>query len=181
MIGAIVSAAGANTMAFSMVIGGRVLMGFGSKSLQTTSASRESPDRADRIGMLIESAQLKLYAHWFQGSHLALVIGIDLAWSRVLSVVSRASAVPMSRIDGWWGWGLWIPAFVTVANLVICIMYWAFERRVPKQYRPPLGKEARDGEGKLRRRIDIATLHKLPAFFWLFCGIREWCRTPPWR
>jgi hypothetical protein len=124
--------------------------------------------------MLIESAQLKLYTHWFQGSHLALVIGIDLAWSRVLSVISRATAVPMSMINGWWGWGLWIPAIVTVANLVICIMYWVFERRVPKQHRPPLGKDAKAEEGKLRKKIDFATLHKLPAFFWLFCGIRKY-------
>lgn len=31
MVGAIISAAGANTSMFSMVIGGRILMGFGSK------------------------------------------------------------------------------------------------------------------------------------------------------
>ena len=152
-VGAIISACGANTTEFSLVITGRILMGFGS--------------------MLIESAQLKLYAHWFQGSHLALVIGLDLAWSRVLSVISRATAVPMSRINGWWGWGLWIPAIVTVANLVVCIAYWAFERRVPPQYRPPLGKDARSEEGKLKKAIDFSVLHKLPRFFWLFCGIRE--------
>jgi len=56
---------------------------------------------------VIESAQAKLYAHWFQGSNLALVIGLDLAWSRILSVIARSTAVPMSLINGWWGWGLW--------------------------------------------------------------------------
>ena len=56
---------------------------------------------------MIESAQAKLYAHWFQGSNLALVIGLDLAWSRILSVIARSTAVPMSLINGWWGWGLW--------------------------------------------------------------------------
>lgn len=152
-VGAIVSACGANTTQFSLVIAGRILMGFGS--------------------MLIESAQLKLYTHWFQGSHLALVIGLDLAWSRVLSVISRATAVPMSRINGWWGWGLWIPAIVTIVNLSVCIGYWAFERKVPAQFRPPLGKDARADEGKLKKAIDFAVLDKLPRFFWLFCGIRE--------
>ena len=152
-VGAVVSACGANTTAFSLVIAGRILMGFGS--------------------MLIESAQLKLYTHWFQGSHLALVIGLDLAWSRVLSVISRATAVPMSRINDWWGWGLWIPAIVTVVNLIVCIAYWAFERRVPAELRPPLGKDARSEEGKLKRAIDFSVLHKLPRFFWLFCGIRK--------
>lgn len=152
MLGAIISATGANQTQLGLVIGGRIIMGFGS--------------------MLIESAQLKLYAHWFQGSHLALVIGIDLAWSRVLSVISRATAVPMSMTNGWWGWALWIPAIITVANLVICIMYWAFERRVPVQYRPPLGKDARIEEGKLKRAISFDTLHKIPRFFWLFAGIQ---------
>ena len=56
---------------------------------------------------VIESAQAKLYAHWFQGSNLALVIGLDLAWSRILSVIARSTAVPMSLVNGWWGCGLW--------------------------------------------------------------------------
>ncbi|OCF32015.1 hypothetical protein I317_06699 [Kwoniella heveanensis CBS 569] len=152
MIGAIISAAGSNTSHFGMVVGGRVLMGFGS--------------------MVIESAQLKLYSHWFRGSNLALVIGLDLAWSRVLSVISRSTAVPMSMINGWWGWALWIPAFTTVANLIICVMYWYFERRVPEKYRPPLGKDAAKKEGALRKVIEFNNLPKLPRFFWLFVGIQ---------
>nr|XP_018999164.1 uncharacterized protein I203_08308 [Kwoniella mangroviensis CBS 8507]OCF62625.1 hypothetical protein I203_08308 [Kwoniella mangroviensis CBS 8507] len=153
MLGAIISAAGSNTSRFGLVVGGRILMGFGS--------------------MVIESAQLKLYTHWFRGSNLALAIGVDLAWSRVISVISRSTAVPMSMINGWWGWALWIPAFTTVANLIICIMYWAYERRVPKQYRPPLGKDAARKEGALRKAIEFNKISRCdPRFFWLFAGIQ---------
>ncbi|WWD09702.1 hypothetical protein V865_007830 [Kwoniella europaea PYCC6329] len=78
----------------------------------------------------------------------------------------------MSMINGWWGWALWIPAFTTVANLIICIMYWAYERRVPKQYRPPLGKDAARKEGALRKAIEFNKISKIPRFFWLFAGIQ---------
>lgn len=54
-----------------------------------------------------------------------------------------------------------IPAFTTVANLLICISYWAFERRVPAAYRPPLGKNAHIAEGKLKRSINFNTLRRL--------------------
>jgi pheromone shutdown protein TraB len=72
-------------MQFSLVIAGRSLIRLGS--------------------MLPESAQLRLFTHWFQCSHLALVIGIDIARSRVLSVISGATVAPMSKIkvSDWWG------------------------------------------------------------------------------
>jgi hypothetical protein len=40
-------------------------------------------------------------------------------------------------------------------------MYWAYERRVPKQYRPPLGKDAARSEGALRKAIEFNSLSKL--------------------
>lgn len=33
---------------------------------------------------VIESTQSKLYAHWFQGSQLAFVFGLDIAWGRIV-------------------------------------------------------------------------------------------------
>lgn len=54
-----------------------------------------------------------------------------------------------------------IPAIVTAANLGICIAYWAFERSVPKLYRPPLGKDAHLREGVLKRKISWNTLNQL--------------------
>lgn len=60
---------------------------------------------------VIESTQSKLYAHWFAGSHLALVYGLDIAWSRITTIISRSSAVPMSMLNDWWGWALWSVPF----------------------------------------------------------------------
>ena len=57
--------------------------------------------------IVIESTQSKLYAHWFAGSNLAFVYGLDIAWSRLTTIISRSSAVPMSMLHGWWGWALW--------------------------------------------------------------------------
>ena len=54
-----------------------------------------------------------------------------------------------------------IPAFTTIANLFICIAYWAYERRVPKEWRPPLGKNARQAEGTLTRKLNFNTISKM--------------------
>lgn len=104
---------------------------------------------------VIESTQNKLYAHWFQGSELGLTYGLDIAWNRVLSIIARATAVPLSQIDGWWGWALWVPTIICAANLLICIVYWMFERNVPKDYRPVLGKEAYVKEGWQKRKFPL--------------------------
>lgn len=110
---------------------------------------------------ILESTQNKLYAHWFSGSSLGFVIGLDIAWNRVLGIVVRATAVPMSEINGWWGWALWIPCVLCVANLVAVILYWAYERKVPKEYRPVLGRDARGKEGAVRKRVQWNVLLRL--------------------
>lgn len=147
------------------MIGGRILMGFGST--------------------IIEQTQNKLYAHWFHGSQLGLVFGIDIAWNRILTIIARSTAVPMSNINGWWGWALWIPTIVCGFNLVLCIAYWGFERSVPIAYRPVLGKDAYAAEGWGKKKFGLRSLLDLcvlvvasgfliadpsPMFFWTFCG-----------
>lgn len=54
-----------------------------------------------------------------------------------------------------------IPAFTTVANLLICVAYWAYERRVPAAWRPPLGKDARVAEGQLGKKINWNTISQM--------------------
>lgn len=98
------------------MVGGRVFMGLGS--------------------IVIESTQSKLYAHWFTGSTLGLVVGLDMAWRSIITIIARATAVPMSRIGGWYGWALWIPAVVTTLCVAIVVAYIVFERSVPVEYRP---------------------------------------------
>lgn len=99
----------------------------------------------------IETSQNKLYAHWFNGSMLAFAIALDLAWNSVTSVIGRATAVPMSKLDGWWGWALWIPAITTIACTFIVLAYGFFEKKVvPARYRPVAGRDI-VREGGLKR------------------------------
>lgn len=89
-----------------------------------------------------------------------------------------------------------IPTIVCAANLGICVGYWAFERRLPKQYRPPLGKDARMLEGWSKRYFGLKSLYQLsvdarpnvtwveasadttrPLLFWVLCGTRECSRS----
>jgi MFS family permease len=131
----------ANTGHFGLMLGGRILMGFGST--------------------VIEGTQNKLFAHWFHGSQLGLAFGLDIAWNRITGIIARSTAVPLSNIDGWWGWALWIPTIVCAVNLCLVIVYWAFERAVPKTYRPVLGKEAYQREGWAKRKFPMKSLLEL--------------------
>lgn len=98
--------------------------------------------------IVIETSQNKLYAHWFNGSMLASAIASDLAWNSITSVIARATAVPMSRLNGWYGWALWIPSIMTMVCTLIVLAYGLFERKyVPKRYRPISGRDIVRGGG----------------------------------
>ena len=79
--------------------------------------------------------------------------GIDIAWNRVMTVVARAAAVPMSQVNGWWGWALWIPAVIQGACMLLVFGYWTFERSIPKEFRPVAGwqRDRTWGESTLQR------------------------------
>lgn len=127
---------------YGLLVGGHIIMGFGST--------------------IIGACQNKLYSHWFAGSTLAFVYGLDIAWNRVVSVITRTTAVPLSNIGGFWGWALWIPAMVCGFNMIMLLVYWWFERNVAPQYRPVLGKDARAKEGAfLKRRVKFNMLGQL--------------------
>jgi hypothetical protein len=79
----------------------------------------------------------------------------------------------MSQVHGWWGWALWydnhrcllltlrIPTIVCAANLGLCVSYWAYERSLPKEYQPALGKNARQVEGWSKRYFGLKSLFQL--------------------
>ena len=82
--------------------------------------------------------------------------------------------MPLSQIGNDWGWALYVPTIVCAVQLALCVGYYFFERNVPKQYRPLLGREARNKEGWDKRKFVFRSLFKLPKFFWILCGTREW-------
>jgi hypothetical protein len=134
----------ANTSQHSLLIVGRILLGFGS--------------------IVIEISQNKLYAHWFAGSTLSFVVALDLAWNSLTSIIARLSAVPMSRLNGWYGWALWIPSFVIMACTVLVVAYIFFERKVPEVYRPKKGSQSTQLKGLGRWKFAIVSITQLYAF-----------------
>lgn len=109
-VGAVISASGSNQDTFGLVLGGRVVMGFGST--------------------VIETCTSKILAHWFQHRGLGLVYGLDLAVGKLIVLLAKATAVPMRDASSFWGWALWIPAIVCFVNLLQNIHYvwWARSR-----------------------------------------------------
>lgn len=110
---------------------------------------------------VIESCQNKLYAHWFAGSTLGMVIGMDIAWNRIIGIATKAAAVPLANINDFYGWAFWVPAIICAVNLLMVGVYWAFERRVPAAFRPVLGRDARAKEGSLRKPVKFNMLWRL--------------------
>jgi hypothetical protein len=151
-------------------------MGFGSTIIESVQVSYEEPMSPYRASA---DRQNKLLAHWFSGSHLALVFACDIAWSRVQTIITRSTAVPLSKIGDTWGWAFYVPTIICAANLALCVGYYYFERNVPKQYRPLLGREARNKEGWDKRKFVFRSLFKLPKFFWILCGTRELAPSAP--
>ncbi|KAH6970942.1 major facilitator superfamily domain-containing protein [Ilyonectria sp. MPI-CAGE-AT-0026] len=120
-IGAVVSAAGSNQDSFSLVLSGRIIMGFGST--------------------VIESCTSKILAHWFQHRGLGLVYGLDLSIGKLIVLIAKATAVPMRDASSFWGWALWIPAIVCFVNLLQNAFYFWWARSRPEWAQIPTGQQ----------------------------------------
>ncbi|CAE6457712.1 unnamed protein product [Rhizoctonia solani] len=145
--GAIVSAVGAQHNTFGPVLGGRLLMGFGST--------------------IIEIIPQKIYCHWFRGRGLAFVLGLDVSWGKVVVLVAKATAVPMSKVGGEWSWALWIPAIACGANIVLTFAYMMWIRTLPQKVRMLSAQERARSQ---LRRPTLKAAREIPSFFWfMFC------------
>ena len=107
-IGSVLAALAINLSTWRLLVGGHVLMGFG-------------------IAVL-DSAQQKLFYHWFGASGLAFVFGLESAVARTISLAAGMTAVPISESTGWYGWSFWIPAALCAVSFCIAIAYLLFER-----------------------------------------------------
>ncbi|ELU41798.1 hypothetical protein AG1IA_04173 [Rhizoctonia solani AG-1 IA] len=163
--GAIVSAVGAQHNAFGPVLGGRLLMGFGST--------------------VIEIIPQKIYCHWFKGRGLAFVLGLDVSWGKVVVLVAKATAVPMSKVGDEWAWALWvgyqkvIPAVICGVNIMLTFAYIPrnFERYDKVLNGLRLGwrcggrkVSAQERARSQLRRPSLKAAREIPSFFWfMFC------------
>ncbi|KAJ6625112.1 major facilitator superfamily domain-containing protein [Mycena sp. CBHHK59/15] len=146
LLGTIISGIGASRSSYEALIAGNVILGLGSTT--------------------IESCQSKLYTHWFYGSHLGLVYGIDIAFGRVINTIAKATSVPIAEGTGWWGWSIWVSCIMAAVTLVINIAYIFFERRLPKESRLVTGREASATQQSVKK-ISFAAILSIPAAFWI--------------
>ena len=85
-------------------------------------------------------------------------------------MIGRLVSVPMSRLNGWYGWALWIPSFVCMACTLIVSGYWYYERSIPRQYAPNNGSDVRKIFGFKQSAFGLKNIARLPTFFWIICG-----------
>ncbi|KAH8078305.1 major facilitator superfamily domain-containing protein, partial [Filobasidium floriforme] len=144
--GAVVAALAANTGIWRMLVGGHIMMGFGTA--------------------VLDSAQHKLFYHWFGVSGLALAFGLESAVARTVKLVSGMTTIPIKNNTGWYGWSFWIPAALCAFSLIVNIVYVLWERTVvPKRYRLTGTRAA--AIAKTQRRPDFKALLALPWAFWM--------------
>ncbi|KAJ7626070.1 major facilitator superfamily domain-containing protein [Roridomyces roridus] len=148
-LGTLVSGIGATRSSFRTMVAGNVILGLGSN--------------------IIESAQSKLYTHYFYGNHLGFVYAVDIAFGRVINTISKATSVPIAEGTGWWGWSFWVSCIMAAVTLLINAAYIFFERRLPNDARFISGRElAKQRTDKGRgRKMSWASILSLPAAFWI--------------
>ncbi|KAF4126952.1 Major Facilitator Superfamily [Geosmithia morbida] len=158
-LGSVISASGSNSDEFGLIVGGRILMGFGST--------------------LIETCTSKILAHWFQHRGLGLVYGLDVAVGKLIVLAAKSSAVPMRDVSSFWGWALWIPAITCFANLVQNVLYvwWAWTR--PEWTRMPTGLQAQ--RDAIKRRDALEADADSPVTVSSDSRVRRFSFLPSWR
>ncbi|WVQ80631.1 hypothetical protein IAT38_002736 [Cryptococcus sp. DSM 104549] len=120
-IGSIVAALAANTGLWRMMVGGHIMMGFGTS--------------------VLDSAQHKIFYHYFGAGGLALAFGIEYATANLFLMCSGFSTIPIKDGTGWYGWSFWIPACLCLLSFLVNIYYVLWESRIlPSHMRMPNGR-----------------------------------------
>ncbi|GHJ90284.1 hypothetical protein NliqN6_6686 [Naganishia liquefaciens] len=121
LLGAVVRAIGGQKASFPIILGGQILFGIGSTT--------------------IETAQSKLYTHWYRGTAkggrgwIGFVYGLDIAMGRVFNLSGNLSAIPITQSTGKWYFAFWVGAILCAVTLGLNIAYVLIERSLPKEAR----------------------------------------------
>ncbi|CAG8797255.1 21008_t:CDS:2 [Gigaspora margarita] len=86
--GNILVALSTNLRSFPVMVSGRILYGIGSGTIATV--------------------QTTILSHWFKGKGLSIVVGIQIATSRLSSFLANLTVVPIKDATGFYGWAFWI-------------------------------------------------------------------------
>ncbi|KAL1412151.1 hypothetical protein Q8F55_003158 [Vanrija albida] len=146
LLGSVLAAVSSIHNNYGLLVGGEILLGFGSTVSQV--------------------CQYKLYPNYVEGRHMALVFGLTLAWNRLMSVIAKVAAVPMTKLDHNWGWALWISAMLCAFSFASVLAYAAYERSLPPHHRPPVPTR----EERKRSWVQLTGVPlvlRLPKFYWI--------------
>lgn len=159
LVGDIVRAVGAQRGSFAIILGGEIISGVGSTSINT--------------------CQSKLYSHWFRGTPeggpglIGFISGLDISMNRIFGLIAAQTAIPLFDATGEWYWAFWLGAIFSALAFVLNIIYVILERHLPKEMHLPSGRRQNPVRGNLWCRIKTHIVHigksivMLPASFWL--------------
>ncbi|GAA6061515.1 hypothetical protein JCM10212_004505 [Sporobolomyces blumeae] len=160
LVGTILSAAGASTSSYPLVLIGHIVLGFGSTT--------------------IETAQSKIYSYYSIGI-MGFVYGLDIAIGRVYNLLGKLTAVPIAEGTGDYAWTFWVATIMCAFTLLITLAFFFYERSFPTQHRVPTGRQAARQRAvamgvekptfystwKADRKYFAASIMAIPACFWI--------------
>ncbi|GAA5841028.1 hypothetical protein JCM3766R1_006641 [Sporobolomyces carnicolor] len=160
LIGTILSAIGASTASYPLVLVGHIVLGFGSTT--------------------IETVQSKIYSFYSVG-FTGFVYGLDIAIGRVYNLIGKLTAVPIAEGTGNWAWTFGVAAIFCAFTWVLTLAFFFYERTFPAQHRVPTGRQAAhrkaEADGFARpgfwsswksdRKFFAASILSIPACFWI--------------
>ncbi|GKT65290.1 major facilitator superfamily transporter [Colletotrichum tofieldiae] len=183
-VGAVVSAAGSNNDSFTLVVTGRVIMGFGSTVIETCTSKHKGLGLVYGLDLSIGTSLVTNF-----GKFKMKELTFPPCLGKLIVLIAKATAVPMRDATSFWGWALWIPAIVCFTNLLQNILYvwWARSRptwthmptgqrlaREESQRERPRGESSetptvntRESTRRFGALPDWGSLVRVPRFFWL--------------
>ncbi|EGD80621.1 major facilitator superfamily transporter domain-containing protein 1 [Salpingoeca rosetta] len=146
-VGQCVSAVGAQTGSYPLVLAGRFIFGLGGENLAV--------------------AQNTYAVSWFKGKELNMVFGLQLSFSRVGSTVNMNIMKPIydafGEGDHALGGALWIGGIICVFSLLCALLAGWLDKRA--------ARILKRGDGETGEVIQLKDILDFPVSFWLMCVI----------
>ncbi|KNE68061.1 hypothetical protein AMAG_13234 [Allomyces macrogynus ATCC 38327] len=158
MTGGLLVALSAHWQSFAVMVLGRLLYGLGS--------------------MTIITVQHTILAHWFRGSALAIVVGVQIATSRLASFLSMLVTVPIKNATGWYGYSIWTAFGLCLVSWLVDVVYVLGMRRFRDETRAQNASGAVAGDAgiyddeelaalKRKNQFRLGTVYTFPPAFWV--------------
>ncbi|KAJ3361969.1 Major facilitator super domain-containing protein 1 [Allomyces arbusculus] len=158
MTGGLLVALSTHWQSFAVMVLGRILYGLGS--------------------MTIITVQHTILAHWFRGSALAIVVGVQIATSRLASFLAMLVTVPIKNVTGWYGYSIWTAFALCLVSWLVDVVYVLGMRRFRDETRAQNAAGAADGDAgiyddeelaalKRKNQFQLDSVYTFPPAFWV--------------